>query len=157
MKNFLYLCSRIVQISAKKQQMEEEIRHKGVVLTTEGETARVEILQTSACAACKAKQMCMSAESQQKIIDAVMTEPMKAGDQVEVVVREHLAWKAVLLAYVMPFVLMVGVIAALDYWTEWSEAVTGTLSLCVIALYFLVLSMFKHRLQKQFSFTARKA
>lgn len=137
--------------------MEEEIRHKGVVLTTEGETARVEILQTSACAACKAKQMCMSAESQQKIIDAVMTEPMKAGDQVEVVVREHLAWKAVLLAYVMPFVLMVGVIAALDYWTEWSEAVTGTLSLCVIALYFLVLSMFKHRLQKQFSFTARKA
>lgn len=157
MKNFLYLCSRIVQISAKRQQMEEEIRHKGVVLTTEGETARVEILQTSACAACKAKQMCMSAESQQKIIDAVMTEPMKAGDQVEVVVREHLAWKAVLLAYVMPFVLMVGVIAALDYWTEWSEAVTGTLSLCVIALYFLVLSMFKHRLQKQFSFTARKA
>lgn len=137
--------------------MEEEIRHKGVVLTTEGETARVEILQMSACAACKAKQMCMSAESQQKIIDAVMTEPMKAGDQVEVVVREHLAWKAVLLAYVMPFVLMVGVIAALDYWTEWSEAVTGTLSLCVIALYFLVLSMFKHRLQKQFSFTARKA
>lgn len=157
MKNFLYLCSRIVQISAKRQQMEEEIRHKGVVLTTEGETARVEILQTSACAACKAKQMCMSAESQQKIIDAVMTEPMKAGDQVEVVVREHLAWKAVLLAYVMPFVLMVGMIAALDYWTEWSEAVTGTLSLCVIALYFLVLSMFKHRLQKQFSFTARKA
>lgn len=157
MKNFLYLCSRIVQISAKRQQMEEEIRHKGVVLTTEGETARVEILQTSACAACKAKQMCMSAESQQKIIDAVMTEPMKAGDQVEVVVREHLAWKAVLLAYVMPFVLMVGVIAALDYWTEWSEAVTGTLSLCVIALYYLVLSMFKHRLQKQFSFTARKA
>jgi sigma-E factor negative regulatory protein RseC len=145
-----------VQISAEKQQMEEEIRHNGVVLTTEGETARVEILQTSACAACKAKQMCMSAESQQKIIDAVMTEPMVAGDQVEVVVREHLAWKAVLLAYVMPFVLMVGVIAALDYWTAWSEAVTGTLSLCALAVYFLVLSMFKHRLQKQFSFTARK-
>lgn len=145
-----------MQIRIKKQQMEEEIRHEGVVLTTEGETARVEILQTSACAACKAKQMCMSAESQQKIIDAVMTEPMKAGDQVEVVVREHLAWKAVLLAYVMPFVLMVGVIAALDYRTELSEAVTGTLSLCALAVYFLVLRMFKHRLQKQFSFTARK-
>ena len=136
--------------------MEEEIRHEGVVLTTEGEMAQVEILQTSACAACKAKQMCMSAESQQKIIDAVMTEPMKAGDQVEVVVREHLAWEAVLLAYVMPFVLMVGVIAALDYRTELSEAVTGTLSLCALAVYFLVLRMFKHRLQKQFSFTARK-
>ena len=136
--------------------MEEEIRHNGVVLSTDGEMAHVEILQTSACAACKAKQMCMSAESQQKIIDAVMTEPMKPGDEVEVVVREHLAWKAVLLAYVMPFVLMVGVIAALDYLTGWGEAVVGTVSLCGIALYFLVLRGFRNRLQRQFSFTARK-
>ena len=137
--------------------MEEEIRHKGVVLSTEGEIARVEILQTSACSACKARQMCMSAESQQKIIDAVMSEPLKPGEQVEVVVREHLAWRAVLLAYVMPFLVMVGVIAALDFWTNWSESVVGTLSLCAIALYYIGLSVFKHRLQKQFSFTARKS
>ena len=136
--------------------MEELIRHTGVVLSTDGETAKVEILQTSACAACKAKQMCMSAESQQKTIDAVMAEPMQAGDEVEVVVREHLAWRAVLLAYVMPFIVMVGVIAVLDFWTGWNEAVVGTLSLCAIALYYILLSLFKHRLQKQFSFTARK-
>ena len=136
--------------------MEEEIRHKGVVLSINGELAHVEILQTSACAACKAKQMCMSAESQQKIIDAVMTEPLQPGQEVEVVVREHLAWRAVLLAYILPFVLMVGVIALLDYLTTWSESVTGTLSLCAIALYYIGLSVFKHRLQKQFSFTARK-
>lgn len=137
--------------------MEELIRHNGVVLSTQGETAKVEILQTSACAACKAKQMCMSAESQQKIIDAVMVEPLKAGDEVEVVVREHLAWRAVLLAYVLPFIVMVGVIAALDFWTDWTESVVGTLSLCAIALYYIGLSVFKHRLQKQFSFSARKA
>lgn len=136
--------------------MEEDIRHTGVVLSTDGEKVRVEILQTSACAACKAKQMCMSSESQQKIIDAIMSEPMKAGDEVEVVVREHLAWKAVLLAYILPFIVMVGVIAALDLLTDWSEAITGTLSLCAIALYYIGLSLFKHRLQKQFSFTARK-
>ena len=136
--------------------MDELIRHTGVVLSTEGEMAKVEILQTSACAACKAKQMCMSAESQQKIIDAVMAEPLQPGEQVEVVVREHLAWRAVLLAYVMPFIVMVAVIAALDFWTDWSESVVGTLSLCAIALYYIGLSTFKHRLQKQFSFSARK-
>ena len=136
--------------------MDELIRHTGVVLSTDGEMAKVEILQTSACAACKAKQMCMSAESQQKIIDAVMAEPLQTGEQVEVVVREHLAWRAVLLAYVMPFIVMVAVIAALDFWTDWSESVVGTLSLCAIALYYIGLSTFKHRLQKQFSFSARK-
>ena len=136
--------------------MDELIRHTGVVLSTDGEMAKVEILQTSACAACKAKQMCMSAESQQKIIDAVMAEPLQPGEQVEVVVREHLAWRAVLLAYVMPFIVMVAVIAALDFWTDWRESVVGTLSLCAIALYYIGLSTFKHRLQKQFSFSARK-
>ena len=51
---------------------------------------------------------------------------------------------------------MMAVIAGLDYATDWSEAVVGTLSLCAIALYYIGLSVFKHRLQKQFVFTARK-
>ena len=136
--------------------MEDMIRHNGIVLSTDGESARVEIVQTSACAACKARSMCMSAESQQKIIDARMAEPMKPGDRVEVMVREHLAWRAVLLAYVLPFVVMLAVIVGLDYATDMSEAVVGTLSLCSIALYYIGLGMFKHRLQKQFSFPARR-
>ena len=138
------------------RSMDELIRHEGVVLRTDGRMARVEIVQTSACSACKARSMCMSAESQQKEMDCVMLEPMQAGDRVEVEVRERLAWKAVLLAYIMPFVVMMAVIVALDFWTDWSEAVVGTLSLCGIALYYIGLSVFKHRLQKEFSFSARK-
>ena len=136
--------------------MEELIRHDGIVLRAEGRMAHVAITQTSACSACKAKSMCMSAESQQKEMDVVMLEPLQVGDKVEVMVRERLAWKAVLLAYILPFVVMMAMIAVLDFATEWSEAVVGTLALCGIALYYIVLSMFKHRLQKQFSFTARK-
>ena len=132
------------------------IRHEGVVLRTSGNMAHVEIVQTSACSACKARSMCMSSESQQKQMDVVMLEPLQAGDRVEVEVRERLAWRAVLLAYILPFVVMMAVIAVLDFATDWSEAIVGTLSLCAIALYYLILSAFKHKLQKQFSFTARK-
>ena len=132
------------------------IRHEGVVFRTSGNMAHVEIVQTSACSACKARSMCMSSESQQKQMDVEMLEPMQAGDRVEVEVRERLAWRAVLLAYILPFVVMMAVIAVLDYATDWSEAIVGTLSLCAIALYYLILSAFKHKLQKQFSFTARK-
>ena len=136
--------------------MDEMIRHEGVVLRTSGNMAHVEIVQTSACSACKARSMCMSSESQQKQMDVEMLEPMQAGDRVEVEVRERLAWRAVLLAYILPFVVMMAVIAVLDFATDWSEAIVGTLSLCAIALYYLILSAFKHKLQKQFSFTARK-
>ena len=136
--------------------MDEQVRHTGIVLSTDGEKARVEIVQTSACSACKAKSMCMSAESQQKQMDAIMLEPMQVGDRVEVEVRERLAWRAVLLAYILPFFVMMTVIAILDFATDWSEAIVGTLSLCATALYYIGLSVFKHRLQKQFTFTARK-
>ncbi len=132
------------------------IRHEGVVLSINGDKAHVEIVQTSACSACKARSMCMSSESQQKEMDVMMLEPMQVGDKVEVEVRERLAWKAVLLAYILPFIVMLAIIAILDFTTDWSEAVVGTLSLCGIALYYIGLSVFKHRLQTQFSFTARK-
>ena len=100
--------------------------------------------------------MCMSSESREKEMDVLLLQPVQVGDEVEVEVRERLAWRAILLAYILPFLLMLGVIAALDFFTDWSEAVTGTLSLCAIALYYIGLSVFKHQLQKQFVFTARK-
>ena len=136
--------------------MDELIKHEGIVLHINGSKARVEIVQTSACSACKARSMCMSAESQQKEMDVAMLEPMQVGDKVEVEVRERLAWKAVLLAYILPFIVMLAIIATLDFATEWSEAIVGTLSLCGIALYYIGLSFFKDKLQKQFVFTARK-
>lgn len=136
--------------------MDEMIRHEGVVERVEGGMVHVRIVQTSACSACKAKSMCMSSESQEKEMDAVMSEPLQAGDKVEIQVRERLAWKAVLLAYILPFFVMLAVLGVLTACTPWSEAVIGTLSLCGIALYYIVLSFFKHRLQTQFSFTARK-
>jgi sigma-E factor negative regulatory protein RseC len=137
--------------------MDEIIRHTGVVLSTDGAIATVEITQTSACSACKARSMCMSSESRQMSdVKCRMLEPLQAGDHVEVEVREQLAWKAILLAYILPFIVMMGVITALDFMTDWSEAIVGTLSLCGIALYYIILGFFKHRLQRQFVFTARK-
>jgi sigma-E factor negative regulatory protein RseC len=137
--------------------MEELIRHSGMVMSVNGNTAHVQIVQTSACSACKARSLCMSSESQTKEMDVLIMEPVKAGDHVEVEVRERLAWKAVLLAYILPFFVMIAIIALLDLLTPWPEAVTGTLSLCGIAIYYIALSFFKNKLQKQFTFTARKS
>ena len=136
--------------------MAEEIRHSGIVLSVQGQIAHVQIVQTSACEACKAKSMCTSAESKQKEMDALMLEPLQPGDRVEVMVREQLAWRAVLLGYILPFVVMIAVIAVLGALTDLDEAVVGTISLCAIAVYYLILRLFRGRLQREFSFTAMK-
>ena len=88
-------------------------------------------------------------------MDALMLEPMQPGDRVEVMVQERLAWKGVLLAYLLPFVVMLAVIAGLE-WVLDSETLIGTIALCAVALYWVILSFFRNKLQKQFSFTARK-
>ena len=179
------------------------IKHDGIIIAlNEDGTALVRIVQTSACAACKAKAMCASAESAEKEMTVQLVqsgskaqnavqdgsklssekttlnnieqslnnvEQYKLGDTVEVMVQQKMGWKAVVLAYLLPFFVMLavmfvgnGLLAMGDGATGLlgdeakREAVLGTVALCAMALYYLVLGMFKDKLQKEFSFTARK-
>lgn len=134
-----------------------EIRHTGRVERVEGDMLHVRILQTSACASCQARSMCMSSESKEKEIDCrwLMPDiPVNVGDEVEVIVMERLGWKAVLLAYILPFVVLVATVACLDFCFE-SEALVGTLALCTVGVYYIVLSFFRDRIRKQFAFYAQ--
>ena len=176
------------------------IKHDGIIIAlNEDGTALVRIVQTSACAACKAKAMCASAESAEKEMTVVLLnqeprtknqdasattdqskvtslgslllapEAYKVGDTVEVMVQQKMGWKAVVLAYLLPFFVMLavmfignGLLAMGDGATGLlgdeakREAVLGTAALCAMALYYLVLGIFKDKLQKEFSFTAKR-
>ena len=148
------------------------IKHDGIIIAlNEDGTALVRIVQTSACAACKAKAMCASAESAEKEMTVVLLgdEQWAVGNEVEVMVQQKMGWKAVVLAYLLPFFVMLavmfignGLLAIGDGATGLlgdeakREAVLGTVALCAMALYYLVLGMFKDKLQKEFSFTAKK-
>ena len=148
------------------------IKHDGIIIAlNEDGTALVRIVQTSACAACKAKAMCASAESAEKEMTVVLLGDGQwaVGDTVEVMVQQKMGWKAVVLAYLLPFFVMLAVmfigngLLAMGDGAKGllgdeakREAVLGTVALCAMALYYLVLGMFKDKLQKEFSFTARK-
>ena len=131
--------------------MEGTIRHRGIVERIDGEMAVVRIAQTSACAACHAAKMCMASESREKRIEARLTRPVAVGDEVEVVVREELGWLAVLLAYIIPFLLLVAAVAGFGR-LGWSEAKAGTAALASVAVYYVILRMFRGKLQKKFAF-----
>ena len=121
----------------------------------EGDCVRVEIVQQAACAACKAKSMCTASETKVKEIEARMLEPMQAGDRVIVALEKRLGWKAVLLAFVLPFCLLLGLVALLPRWID-NEALVGTIAIASLAPYYLVVKLFGKRLEKQYRFVARK-
>ena len=162
-------CSNFARFLQSKRKM---IKHDGIIIALNGDgTARVRILQTSACAACKAKAMCASAESAEKEMTVVLLgdEQWAVGNEVEVMVQQKMGWKAVVLAYLLPFFVMLAVMFVGNELLAMGDgatgilgdeakrvAVLGTVALCAMALYYLVLGMFKDRLQKEFSFTARK-
>ena len=158
-------CSNFARFLQSKRKM---IRHDGIIIALNGDgIARVRIVQTSACSACKAKAMCASAESKEKEMDVVLIgdeamrlrgESMnyKVGDEVEVMVQQRMGWKAVILAYLLPFFVMLAVICVGNGLLNVREEVLGTIALCAMAVYYLVLGLFKDKLQKEFSFTAKK-
>lgn len=131
------------------------IKHDGIVIAVNGDgTVRVRIVQTSACASCKAKAMCASAESVEKEIDAVSDGLLAIGDEAEVLVAEKIGWKAIFLAYILPFVVLLGSVLVLNEFMK--EELAGTIALCAMGVYYIVLGFFKNKIQKGFSFIARK-
>ena len=135
------------------------IKHDGIIIAlNEDGTALVRIVQTSACAACKAKAMCASAESAEKEMTVILLgdEQWAVGNEVEVMVQQKMGWKAVVLAYLLPFFVMLAVMLIGNALWAVREEILGTVALCAMALYYLVLGLFKDKLQKEFSFTAKK-
>ena len=162
------------------QSKRKMIKHDGIIIALNGDgTALVRIVQTSACAACKAKAMCASAESAEKEMTVVLLgengkvniennstqsyttlynspQSYHVGDTVEVMVQQKMGWKAVVLAYLLPFFVMLAVMLIGNAIWAVREEILGTVALCAMALYYLLLGMFKDKLQKEFSFTAKK-
>ena len=137
-----------------KGGMKETITHAGVVQSVADGVAHVRIEQASACASCQVKSHCMAADAQEKFIDCRMTEPLEAGDEVIVEIEQHLGWLAVLLAFVLPFLLMMSVLWIGNLY--WSEEIAGTMALGSLLPYYGVLALFKKRLKKRFDFVAHK-
>ena len=128
------------------------IKHLGIVENIQGSHLSVRIVQTSACAACSAKGHCSSADSKDKIIDIIDT--AASSYKVMVVGETSMGMMAVVLAFVLPFVLLIFSLFLLMAWIE-NELYAALLSLAVLIPYYFVLWLNKTRLKQQFSFTIK--
>ena len=137
--------------------MSHKIEHSGVIDSIEDGCVHVRIVQTAACAACKVAGYCNAAESKEKIIDVYLadTQQLHVGDPVTVSSSGSVASQALLWAFGLPLLLMLGVLFALlrlSVGEEW--AVLGALA--VLAPYYGVLYLFRDRLREQLTFSLEK-
>ena len=136
--------------------MQNTIEHQGVIISIDDKVAHVKIEQTSACASCHVKSVCGASEKSEKIIDAnLMDASLKIGDQVTVIGQKSLGIQAILLAYVLPFVLIVVILFFANIFTT-NELVIGTCALASLIPYFVVLRLMRNKIQAKFQFYAIK-
>ena len=132
------------------------IEHEGIIDHIEGDIAHVKIDSVSACSGCHAKGVCSAADQEEKYLDVPLpgTE-YKQGDSVYVQIAKHLGFRAVLMGYVYPFLLLMVVLIALLA-AGVAELKAGTIALLSIVPYYLLLYMFRNRLSKSFTFSIKK-
>lgn len=132
-----------------------KIKHEGVVVDIKGEYALVKIMVLSACAACHAKGICSAADMAEKIIETVPLEKVEAGDKVIVEMEEKLGLKAVVIAFLIPFILLVLTVFLVSCLTN-SEAAAAFSGLGILVPYYAGIYFMKGYFKKSFIFNCRK-
>jgi sigma-E factor negative regulatory protein RseC len=113
-----------------------QIKHLGIVENINGSHLKVKIVQTSACASCSAKAHCHVSESKEKTIDVYNREniPCKIGEQVWIVGTTSMGMKAVLLAFIIPFLIILAALITALHLTE-NEVAAALIALLSYYIY----------------------
>lgn len=135
----------------------QAIEHKGIIRSITGNKAEVVIVNESACAGCHAKGACSMSDMKEKTIEIPLLETngFSSGEQVIIMGRNGMGFKALFLAYILPFLL---VMAALITGTATGrgELMSGIISIGILIPYYILLSFFNKSLKKQLTFTIEK-
>ena len=128
------------------------ITHEGIVQNIEGHNITVKLSVQSACAACHAKGICGAAESQDKTVVArnVNDETFTVGEKVRVELRQTLAFKAVVICYLLPFIVLMTTFCLMSYFVENELIGVGVAFLATVIYYFLVW-LFNKRIERKFT------
>lgn len=136
--------------------MENKIKHVGVVESVNGGRIQVRIIQSSACASCKAAKQCHTSESKEKVVDIYSDDTEYViGQRVMVMASYKVGLVAVSLAMLVPLVLMTSILFLLTA-CGYDEITTAVVSLLSLIPYYIILFIFRNQINKRVTFTIEK-
>ena len=129
------------------------IAHSGRIVEITPDFTTVEIVASSACSSCHAKQLCGMSEDKEKLI-MVPTDGFverKVGDEVQVLTKMTMGLKAVWISYVIPLAILMILILSLSKAFD-NEFLCGLLAVAGVGLYYFGIWLFRDRLSDEFVF-----
>ncbi len=131
------------------------IIHTGRIANISEEEIQVVLEEDAACADCHAKGACGFEDKEEKMVQVEKgQEAYSVGEKVEVFMSMSLGVKALMLAYVVPFfLLIIGLIVALSLT---GELMAGIIALSIVALYYVALYYTRDKLKKTFTIHLKK-
>ena len=129
-----------------------DISHIGKIVEIAPDFITVEIVAESACATCHASSLCGTADATHKAISVPATVgDWQIGQEVKVLLKRSMGFKAVWLAYAIPLAVLLGVLLGLNA-LGMSELASGLTAIAAIGVYYLVLWLFRDKLRNEYSF-----
>ncbi len=133
----------------------DKIEHLGVVESVEGDHVRVNILQVAACSECKARSLCSSSESKEKLIDVYeqnAAQKYRIGESVKVCGTLSMGKQAVRMAFSIPLLFTVVWMFAALVWLKLSELMSVGILVVILAVYFYIIYLNRDKMAKHFAF-----
>lgn len=129
------------------------IEHQGIITGIEGKTVKVSLLNVSSCSSCHAKAMCNVSDVDNKEIEVMRNgQDYKLGEKVRLLYQKSMSFKALMLGYLFPFLLVfITLIVTLSITKN--EPLSGLISLISLIPYYSVLALFRNKLKRTFTFT----
>lgn len=128
------------------------VEHIGKVQEVSANTVLVNIISQSACSACHAKGACGMADASEKTVQVNKPNHHYAiGQEVKVLLKQSLGYRALMLGYVTPFLIVLFTLILLTAF-EVPEGRAGLASLSTLVPYYFGLYILRDRVSKQFSF-----
>jgi sigma-E factor negative regulatory protein RseC len=136
---------------------EPAICHQGIVKEISDNMLYVEIERRAACASCHAKSVCISSEKRDETIHAFVNnaDAFHVGELVQVKLEKSLGAKAVIIAYLFPFLALALGLFVTYYFTK-NELLSVGVAFAATILYFLFVKKMDKRFKKHFNFIVSK-
>ena len=133
-----------------------DISHSGKITEITPQYITVEIVSSSACSTCHAASACSLSESKIKTVQVPFDfRDWSIGEEVEVCLKKTMGYKAVWISYVVPLLLLFAVLMGASY-AGVAELFSGLAAIGAVALYYLVIYLFRNRLRNEYTFYINK-
>lgn len=132
------------------------IEHRGKIDWIEGSKVHVHFVSMSACANCHASGVCTASDMESKELEVNdFSRKFQEGEEVNVLMRQSMGFKALIFGYMIPFLLVVTTLFVSSAFFA-SEVAAGITSLAVLVPYYFWLFYNRDRFRKSFHFELQK-